>query len=141
VKRRYGYEDLLKIMKRLRSPGGCPWDREQTHKSLMKYLREESLEVVQALRKGDFDNLCEELGDLLLQIVFHADIARENGQFEMADVVDAICRKLVRRHPHVFGKEKMKDSAEVLRRWDEIKAVEKAARARDVARKQIKVRT
>jgi uncharacterized protein YabN with tetrapyrrole methylase and pyrophosphatase domain len=102
----------------------------------MKYLREESLEVAQAVRKGDLDNLCEELGDLLLQIVFHADIARENGKFEMADVVDAICRKLVRRHPHVFGKErKMKDSAEVLRRWDEIKAVEKAARARDVAQK------
>ena len=127
---------MLKIMARLRGPGGCPWDREQTHASLMKYLREESLEVAQAVRKGDLDNLCEELGDLLLQIVFHADIARENGKFEMADVVDAICRKLVRRHPHVFGKErKMKDSAEVLRRWDEIKAVEKAARARDVAQK------
>jgi len=93
----------------------------------MRYLREESLEVAQAVRKGDLDNLCEELGDLLLQIVFHADIARENGKFEMADVVDAICKKLIRRHPHVFGDAQVSDSSEVLRNWQAIKAREKPA--------------
>jgi MazG family protein len=137
MKKKHGYTDLLKVMARLRAPGGCPWDREQTHKSLIKYLREESAEVVDAIRKGDPDHLCEELGDLLLQIIFHADIAREAGQFDMAEVVDALCRKLIRRHPHVFGKARMKDSAEVLARWNDIKKAEKAERAKDLDRKRL----
>lgn len=140
MKKRRGYPDLLKIMTRLRAPGGCPWDREQTHVSLIKYLREESREVEDAIRKGDPDHLCEELGDLLLQIVFHADIAAEKGQFDMAEVVDALCKKLIRRHPHVFGKAKMKDASEVLAKWDDIKKIEKAARALDVERKRLTVK-
>jgi tetrapyrrole methylase family protein / MazG family protein len=137
MKKTHTYSDLLRIMARLRAPGGCPWDREQTHQSLIKYLREESREVEQAIRRRDPDNLCEELGDLLLQIVFHADIAAGKGSFDMAEVVDALCRKLVRRHPHVFGKAKMKDSAEVLARWDDIKKAEKAERRRDIAKKRL----
>lgn len=141
MKKRQGYGDLLRIMSRLRAPGGCPWDREQTHVSLIKYLREEAREVEQAIRKNDPENLCEELGDLLLQIVFHADIAADKGQFDMAEVVEALCKKLVRRHPHVFGNaKKMKDGAEVLARWDEIKKAEKAQRAQDVAKKRLTFR-
>jgi MazG family protein len=132
----HGYSDLLRIMARLRAPGGCPWDREQTHKSLIKYLKEESAEVVEAIKEGDPDHLCEELGDLLLQIVFHADIAAQAGHFDMAEVVDALSRKLIRRHPHVFGKARMKDSAEVLAKWDDIKRAEKAQRAKDIAQKR-----
>lgn len=128
-------------MARLRAPGGCPWDREQTHATLIKYLREESREVEQAIRKRDPENLCEELGDLLLQIVFHADIAADKKQFDMAEVVDTLCRKLIRRHPHVFGgAKKMKDAAEVLNRWDEIKKAEKAQRAQDLAKKRLTFR-
>jgi tetrapyrrole methylase family protein / MazG family protein len=140
MKTRHTYPDLLRIMARLRAPNGCPWDREQTHKSLVKYLREESREVEQAIRKGDADNLCEELGDLLLQIVFHADIAAGKKQFDMAEVVDALCRKLIRRHPHVFGKARMKDSAEVLAKWDDIKRIEKAARRKDLVKKRLTVK-
>jgi tetrapyrrole methylase family protein/MazG family protein len=136
----HGYSDLLKIMTRLKGPGGCPWDREQTHESLVKYLREESGEVVDAIRKGDPDHLCEELGDLLLQIVFHARIAEDAGQFDMGEVVDTLCKKLIRRHPHVFGKARMKDSAEVLARWDDIKRSEKAERAKDLRRKRLTVK-
>ena len=140
MKKRHSYSDLLRIMARLRSPGGCPWDREQTHESLLKYLKEESREVEAAIRKGDTENLCEELGDVLLQIVFHAQIASETKRFDMAEVVDALCRKLIRRHPHVFGKARMKDSAEVLAKWDDIKRTEKAARAKDLARKRLTVK-
>jgi tetrapyrrole methylase family protein / MazG family protein len=138
MKKQYSYPDLLKIMTRLRAPGGCPWDREQTHASLIKHLKEESAEVVEAIKKKDTDNLCEELGDLLLQIVFHAQIASEKRQFDMAEVVQALCLKLVRRHPHVFGKaSKMKDAAEVLAKWNDIKKTEKAARAQDIQRKRL----
>jgi tetrapyrrole methylase family protein / MazG family protein len=136
MKKRHSYPDLLRIMARLRAPGGCPWDRDQTHKSLIKYLREESAEVETAIRRKDMDNLCEELGDLLLQIVFHAEIAAEKKAFDMTDVVDALCRKMIRRHPHVFGKAKMKDAAEVLAKWDDIKKAEKAERAKDLAKKR-----
>lgn len=138
MKKKHRYPDLLRIMARLRAPDGCPWDREQTHKSLVKYLKEESAEVVEAIAEGDPDHLCEELGDLLMQIVFHARIAEEAGQFTMTDVVEALCLKLVRRHPHVFGKkDKMKDAAEVLARWDEIKKAEKAERKKDLDKKRL----
>ena len=96
-------ERLLQIMDKLRSPEGCPWDREQTHESLKRYLLEEAYEVLEAVDSGDPNMLADELGDVLLQVVFHAQIAKEQGTFTMNDVIEAISSKLVRRHPHVFG--------------------------------------
>src|SRR3990170_7123884 len=97
------FRKLVQIMPRLRAEGGCEWDRAQTHDSLRQYLVEEMHEVVDAIRGGDPDSLCEELGDLLLQILFHAQIAKENGQFDITDVIASISEKMIRRHPHVFG--------------------------------------
>lgn len=116
---------LVEIMARLRAPGGCPWDREQTFASLRRYTLEEAYEVVQAIDDGDWDALPAELGDLLLQIVFLADIAAEDGRFNVADVATAITDKLVRRHPHVFGQVEVADAAEVLRNWEAIKHQER----------------
>ena len=124
-------EKLLEIMQKLRGKDGCPWDREQDHQSLRPYLLEEAYEVLEALDKQDMNNFCEELGDLLLQIVFHARIAEENGSFTFADVVRGINEKMIRRHPHVFGEIKVKDSDEVLTNWEEIKAWEKRNQAKD----------
>jgi MazG family protein len=121
------FSDLIKIMARLRGPGGCPWDREQTHKSLLKYLKEESAEVEQAVKNKDFNNLQEELGDVLLQVLFHAQMAAESGRFSIHDVTDTLARKLTRRHPHVFGpgkKEKL-TADEVRQRWKAMKMKEK----------------
>ncbi|MDN5346477.1 MAG: tetrapyrrole methylase family protein / MazG family protein [Clostridia bacterium] len=118
-------EGLTAIMARLRGEGGCPWDREQTHRSLERYLIEECYEVIEAIEAGDTHKLCEELGDLLLQVVFHARLAEEAGYFAMADVLAGICEKMRRRHPHVFGQAELKSSAQVLERWQEIKAREK----------------
>src|SRR5262245_58002681 len=106
---------LVSIMARLRAPGGCPWDREQTWKTLRPYVLEEAYEVVDAIERDDPQDLCEELGDLLLQIVFQAEIAQERGDFTVADVARAIADKLVRRHPHVFGDTSVRDAAEVAR--------------------------
>lgn len=128
MEKNYSYKDLVALMARLRGPGGCPWDRKQTHKSLLKYLREESSEVDDAIKKGDPDHICEELGDLLLQVLFHAQIAAEKHRFTMDDVVDGLAKKLVRRHPHVFGDLKLKTAADVVARWDEIKKREKELR-------------
>ena len=116
---------LRAIVATLRAPGGCPWDIEQTHQSLRAGLLEEAYEVVAAIDSGDDANLCEELGDLLLQVVFHADIGRTDGRFDFDAVARSIGEKLVRRHPHVFGDSHCADSAEVLKRWDEIKHAEK----------------
>lgn len=116
---------LETIMARLRSPGGCPWDREQTHISLKRYLVEETYEVLEAIDAGDMNKLCEELGDLLLQVVFHARLAEEKGDFTLADCLEAICTKMRRRHPHVFGQAVLNTSGEVLARWDQIKAIER----------------
>lgn len=121
----YGYEDLLGIMNLLRTPGGCPWDREQTHESLRRNFLEESCEVVEAIDRGDRAALCEELGDALLQVVFHAQLEKEQGGFTMDDVVDGICKKLVYRHPHVFGTVEVKDASEELDRWEVLKRREK----------------
>ena len=121
------FQTLVDIVERLRAPGGCPWDREQTHESLKRNLLEEAHEALEAIDGGDPAVLSEELGDLLVQIAFHADIAREAGQFEMGDVVERINRKLIRRHPHVFSDEKVADAREVERNWDRIKAEERAA--------------
>ncbi len=119
------FEDLVAIMSRLREPGGCPWDREQTYATLRGFLIEECYEVVDALDRADLPALCEELGDLLFQIVFLARLAREDGAFAAADVVEGIAAKMVRRHPHVFGGGTVADAAEVLVRWEEIKKAEK----------------
>jgi MazG family protein len=116
---------LVEIVASLRAPNGCPWDREQTHASLRRHLIEESYEVVDAIETGSNDDLCEELGDLLMQPVMHAQIAQEENRFAIADVLQGICEKLVRRHPHVFGEVTVSDSGEVLKNWDAIKKAEK----------------
>jgi tetrapyrrole methylase family protein/MazG family protein len=118
-------ERLLEVMRRLRAPDGCPWDREQTHESLKSDLIEEAYEVIDAIESGSVSHLEEELGDLLLQVVFHSQISGENGHFEFSDVADAIIDKLERRHPHVFGEVKVSDAGEVLQNWDAIKKAEK----------------
>ncbi len=116
---------LRAIMHRLRAPGGCPWDAEQTHESLVPNLIEEAYETVDTIQRGDFEHLKEELGDLLLQVVFHSEIAEETGRFTLDDVARGISDKLVRRHPHVFGESNAADTDAVLRQWDEIKRAEK----------------
>lgn len=118
-------ERLRAIMHRLRAPGGCPWDAEQTHGSLVPNLIEEAYETVDAIQRGDKKHLEEELGDLLLQVVFHSELAQEAGNFDLDDVARGICDKLVRRHPHVFGDSKADDPEAVLKQWDEIKREEK----------------
>ena len=123
-------ERLLGIMERLRGPGGCPWDREQTLRSLRPYVLEETYEVLEAIDAGDAREHCEELGDLLLQIVFQAQLTKEEGQFEFADVANAISNKLVSRHPHVFGDVELKDADQVLRQWAALKREEKRAKGR-----------
>lgn len=124
-RRRNGsFERLVGVMRRLLGPGGCPWDREQTHRSLLKYLYEEAGEVARAVRRKDWKNLEEELGDLLLQVVFHAELASRAGRFDIYDVTRGISSKLIRRHPHVFGNAKAATPEEVLRQWKIIKAKE-----------------
>jgi len=120
-----GFEKLVAIMKQLRAPGGCPWDAEQTHESLKRYLLEESYEVIEAIDNHDAEHLKEELGDLLLQPVFHAAIAEENGQFSINDVLDVLNKKLIRRHPHVFADMVITDSAAQTENWEKIKSAEK----------------
>src|SRR6267154_2390665 len=121
------FEKLVAVQARLRAPDGCPWDREQTHQSLRTYLIEEAYEVVEALESESDAKFAEEMGDLLLQIVFHSQIAREEGRFTVAEVIREIHDKMIRRHPHVFGKVQAKDSVEVLRNWEQIKAEERRA--------------
>jgi tetrapyrrole methylase family protein/MazG family protein len=116
---------LVEVMHRLRAPGGCPWDGEQTHDSLKPYLIEEAYEVIEALDAKDDEEFCSELGDLLLQVVFHAEIAQETKRFSIADVTRAITEKMIRRHPHVFADTKVSSSAEVLDNWSKIKAEER----------------
>lgn len=125
LKDKYTFSDLLDIMKLLRSENGCPWDREQTHESIKKYLIEETYEVLEVIDLNDKKRLCEELGDLLLQIVFHAQIAREEDTFSIDDVITGICRKMVLRHTHVFGEAKAETADDVLVNWEEIKKKEK----------------
>ncbi|MCM1112717.1 MAG: MazG family protein [Muribaculum sp.] len=129
---KYTYEDFLEIIKTLRSENGCPWDREQTHMSLRPCMAEEAAEVLAGIRiydqTGDYDNLREELGDVLLQVVMHARIAEEEGIFTMEDVVNEVAEKMVRRHPHVFGEAAADNSRQALDRWEEMKKQEKAGR-------------
>ena len=125
------YEGLLEIMARLRGPDGCPWDREQTPETLRRYLLEETYEVLEAIDSGDDGAYAEELGDLLLQVVFHAQLAREGGRFTMRDIIRAITSKLVRRHPHVFGDLQVGSSEQVLANWAAIKKTEKGYESRE----------
>ena len=129
-KPRYGYEDFLEIMRLLRSPGGCPWDREQTHGSIRRNFLEETYEVLDAIDRDDPHAMCEELGDVLMQIAFHAQIEAERGNFTMEDVVDGVARKLVYRHPHVFGGTMEAETSEqVLVNWEALKRREKGQRS------------
>lgn len=122
----YPLDPLVEVMKKLRGPQGCPWDKEQTHESLKRYLIEETYEVIEAIEMADMDKLREELGDLLLQIVFHAQLASERGAFDMNDVVASIVHKMRARHPHVFGDVKVDSAAQVIDNWENIKDREKA---------------
>lgn len=119
------FTQLVELMATLRGPGGCPWDREQTHRSIRPYLLEETYEVLEAIDSGEDEKFKEELGDLLLQIVFHAQMAREEGKFDIYKIIDGIVKKLIRRHPHVFGQVKVKNSQEVLENWEKIKKEER----------------
>ena len=122
---RYGYYDLVAVMQRLRAPGGCPWDREQTHESLKGDLIEECYELNDAIDEHDDAHIVEELGDVLMDVVFHSVIADEQGRFNENDVTDGIVKKMIYRHPHVFGTEKIETTADVLKKWDELKQKEK----------------
>ncbi len=124
-------EELARVMARLRGPDGCPWDRQQTHESLRRDLLEECHEVLEAIDAGDAEVLADELGDLLLQIVFHAQIAAERGDFDLSTVAERITAKLRRRHPHVFGDATVRDSDEVLANWERLKRDEPPARGRE----------
>jgi tetrapyrrole methylase family protein / MazG family protein len=128
--RRPIWEDLVEVVRRLRAPGGCPWDREQTHKSIRKYLLEEAYEALEAIDQEDPERLCDELGDLLLQATLHSQMASEVGDFDIRDVIEGITLKLIRRHPHVFGEVEVAGSEEVLRNWEQIKASEKVGQER-----------
>lgn len=120
------FEDLVSVVARLRSEQGCPWDRKQTFESLKPCLLEETGEVIQAIDNRDMDNLCEELGDLLFHVVIYSQIAQERGDFCLEDVVDGVCRKMIRRHPHVFGEKRDLSPEESLDLWNEMKKREKA---------------
>ena len=128
-KERYAFEDLKAIMRILRSEDGCPWDRKQTHESLIPCLKEETGEVISAIEAQDMENLCEELGDLLFQVMSHSRIAEERGYFTVDDVVHQISAKMVRRHPNVFGDVKVESEEEGLALWKHIKSREKSEKS------------
>lgn len=121
----YDVRDLEKIVAVLRGPGGCPWDAEQTHESSRRDFLEEAYEVAEAIDEGDSDHLKEELGDVLLQVTFHAQMEKEAGRFDLDDAADGVCKKLIYRHPHVFGEVEVSGSAQVLENWDKLKRKEK----------------
>jgi len=125
IKDKYNVDDFRKIMAVLRAPGGCPWDAEQTHESIRRNVIEEAYELAQAIDTGDKENLREELGDLLMQVIFHAQMEEEIGSFDLDDIADTACKKLVYRHPHVFGNVVCENSQEVLETWDAVKRIEK----------------
>ncbi|MBQ4348024.1 MAG: nucleoside triphosphate pyrophosphohydrolase [Clostridia bacterium] len=126
IKEKYNIDDLLEIMAILRAPGGCPWDAEQTHESIKSNFIEETYEVIEAINQQNRELLLEELGDVLLQVVFHTEMEKEKGSFTFSDVADGICKKLIERHPHVFGDVKVSGTDEVLSNWDDIKRKSKA---------------
>jgi XTP/dITP diphosphohydrolase/tetrapyrrole methylase family protein/MazG family protein len=122
-------EELRQTIARLRGPGGCPWDQEQTHQSLVRCLIDECSELIDTIDRGDLSHMREELGDVLIQVIFHAQLAQEAGHFDLEDVAREVNEKLIRRHPHVFGSEKLDTSDQVITQWEKIKAEEKARRA------------
>lgn len=122
-KKKYNFEDLLKIMENIREK--CPWDKRQTNESILKYLKEEVEEFSEALIYRDYEGMKEELGDILWQVVFHSQILKEKNIFTIDEVIDNLCRKMIRRHPHVFGNKKVKDEKEVIENWEKIKEKEK----------------
>ncbi|HJC50289.1 MAG TPA: MazG family protein [Candidatus Anaerostipes avistercoris] len=128
AKEKYTLNDLVDVVSRLRGEDGCPWDRKQTHETLIPCMEEECAEAVDAIRKQDMENLQEELGDVLLQVVMHAQIGAEEGNFEIGDVIDGVCRKMIRRHPHVFGNAVFSSEEEQKKYWNEIKEMEKRER-------------
>lgn len=123
--KKYNFEDFVNIMKRLISDDGCPWDKIQTHKTLRRYLIEESYEVIDAINNDNKANLCEELGDVLLQVVFHSIIAEKNSEFKLDDVINDVSEKMIRRHPHIFSDSNAENADDVLYNWEEIKKKEK----------------
>ena len=123
--KRYNFNDLVKIMRQLRGPQGCAWDNKQTHKSLLPFLIEESNEFIEAVNKRDYGAMEEELGDILHQILFHAQIAHEHGRFDICDVIHTGVKKLKRRHPHVFGNKKTRSIPQILKNWNKIKRQER----------------
>ncbi len=125
MKKSYDCKDLEDIVRLLRHPGGCPWDQEQTHRSIRRNFLEETYEVVEAIDRDDVDGLKEELGDVLLQVLFHASIEEDAGRFDLDDVADGVCKKLIYRHPHVFGDVTVSSTGEVLSNWEELKKKEK----------------
>ncbi len=129
----YGFEDLVEIMKILRAPGGCPWDREQTHKSIRQNFIEETYEAIEAIDTEDRELLKEELGDVLLQVVFHSEMESEKGSFNINDVCDGVCKKLIVRHPHIFADVKADTADEVLKNWDNIKMKTKSQKTQSDA--------
>ncbi len=124
----YTFSDLVDIIAKLRAPGGCPWDAEQTHESIKKNMIEEAYEALEAIDSGSGAKMADELGDLLLQIVFHAQIGKDENEFTIDDVTTAVCEKMIRRHPHVFGDVHVENSEEVLVNWEKIKKVENSQR-------------
>ncbi len=122
---KYNFEDLVRVVELLRAPGGCPWDREQTHESIKRNLIEEGYELIEAIDGGKPEKIADESGDLMLQVVFHAVIGKDLGEYDIDDVTDAVCRKLIHRHPHVFGDVSVSGSGEVLRNWDAIKRADR----------------
>jgi XTP/dITP diphosphohydrolase len=120
-----GFNELKRVFERLHGPRGCLWDKKQTHRSLIPYLKEESDEFIEAMKKGDDSHMKEELGDILLQVMFHAQIASKAGSFDIEDVIDCLVKKLKRRHPHIFGKTRVASVDEIVANWHKIKAAER----------------
>jgi tetrapyrrole methylase family protein/MazG family protein len=130
------FEKLVLIMRRLRGAKGCMWDKEQTHESLIKHLFSESEELKAAVSKNDMENIQEELGDILLQVVFHSQIAKEKKTFDITDVIKTLNQKLIRRHPHIFGGYKVKNTEDIVEMWNKIKQQEKADKLKRKIKRQ-----
>lgn len=122
-KKKFKFEDVLKIMEKLREK--CPWDKKQTNESILRYLREETEEFIKEVKEKNYEGMKEELGDILWQVVFHSQILKEKNIFTIDDVIDCVCKKMIRRHPHVFGNKKVKDEKEVIENWEKIKKKER----------------
>ncbi|HOK55873.1 MAG TPA: MazG nucleotide pyrophosphohydrolase domain-containing protein [bacterium] len=123
-KKKYNFKDLLKIMEKIRE--NCPWDKKQTNESILKYLKEETEEFTNEVNKKNYDGMKEELGDILWQVVFHSQIMKEKDIFTIDEVIDYLCKKMIKRHPHVFGNKKVKDEKEVIENWEKLKQKEKS---------------